>query len=65
MEWVMSQLARLRIVPEGLTLALIRWIGASPAKAIRLDVAHLPVHLKRDLGLADGRLAPPRNPLSD
>jgi hypothetical protein len=34
-------------------------------RAFPLDVEALPEHLRRDLGFADGRPAPPRNPLYD
>jgi hypothetical protein len=44
---------------------LARFAKAFQASSHRLDVESLPDYLRRDLGLADGRTSPPRDPLRD
>jgi len=44
--------------------SLRRWISQA-RRLRRLDLADLPDELLRDLGLQDGRISPPRNPLLD
>jgi hypothetical protein len=47
-------------------LALVSRIAKPRVRrASPLDVEALPEHLRRDLGLADGRTTPRRNPLYD
>jgi len=58
-----------RPAPWALGMSLVagfRRLTQSPARRIpRLDSDGLSDEMKRDLGFADGRLAPPRDPLRD
>ena len=59
-----AALPRIAVLPRWPAAFLERLKGIRSARAA-LDVKSLPEHLKRDLGLAGGRSAVPRDPFRD
>jgi len=51
--------------PRSLRLRAIHFAIRRARGTIRLDLAELPDHLKRDLGFHDGHAGPARDPLRD
>jgi hypothetical protein len=55
---------RFAVAPLRLGVSYLVRLGRKAA-GLMLETESLPDHLKRDLGLLDGRSAPPRDPFRD